>query len=634
MSKLSNILTILVLSLICFDFSAKAIDIPIIVIAPNKSPQSYSTVGSSVSMLNEDTITKSNKFFLGETLNNNLPGMNYFRSGGHGTVSGIQLRGLPKRYSTVYIDGVKMSDPSSSDNSFYFSNIMNTSIKNVEILRGSQSSMYGSGAIGGTINIYTKDGDDENLNKFIISSGSNDNKKLDVSVGEAYEDYSYFLGLSLFNTDGISAMNDEPSTNDDDDYKNTSLISKYKYMFNDNLYFKGNLRYSDSFLKYDEVTSGRTDENNSSNDNELSYGLKFVSDFGKYKNTFSYNYTNIERATKTYTNAEKDYYGYRDSVNLIGEYNFDLDKKLLYGFDHEFDKARFQKDWPTDYLTSDEAIYSQYIDFQFRPFEKIYSTIGFRRDDHTTAGSFNTKRATFSYVLENNSKIRSSFGTGLRFPTLYDYFYGTTVTNKEDLKPEKSKSFDIGYEKYFPSYNANVVLSFFNIEYVDPLEGWQSHGWKVKNADAKIKSKGIEIASDWKLNEFINFDINYNYSDTHDGADCDDPNVGATSCIDESMVRVPRHSWSALLNYSKNSLSQNLNFKYSDEVRDYGNANNSFKDVILKEYYLVNYNLNYKINNNLDFYFNLENIFDENYEQAYMYSTMNRSFNLGIRSIF
>ena len=94
------------------------------------------------------------------------------------------------------------------------------------------------------------------------------------------------------------------------------------------------------------------------------------------------------------------------------------------------------------------------------------------------------------------------------------------------------------------------------------------------------------------------------------------------------------HSWSALLNYSKNRLSQNLNFKYSDEVRDYGNANNSFKDVILKEYYLVNYNLNYKINNNLDFYFNLENIFDENYEQAYMYSTMNRSFNLGIRSIF
>ena len=634
MPKLKDLITIIFFILFCLQQTAWALDIPIIVIAPNKSPKSYSSVGSSVSIIDQETIENSNTFFLGETLNNNLPGMNYFRSGGHGTISGIQLRGLPKRYSTVYIDGVKMSDPSSSDNSFYFSNVMNSSIKNVEILRGSQSSMYGSGAIGGTINIYTKDGEDQNLNKFIVSGGSNDVKNLDVSYGDSYNNHSYYLGLNVFNTDGISAMNDEVSTNDDDGYKNKSIISKYKYIFNDNFYFKGNIRLSDSFLNYDEVTSGRTDKNNSTDDKELTYSLRLISDFGKHKNTLLYNYTDIERATKTYTNSEKDYYGYRDSLNFIGEYNFNLDKKFLYGFDHEFDKARFQKDWPTDYLTSDEAIYSQYADFQFRPSEKVYSTIGLRRDDHTTAGSFNTGRATLTYVLENNSKIRSSFGTGLRFPTLYDYFYGSSVTNKEDLKPEKSKSFDIGYEKYFQNFDANLIVSIFNIEYEDPLEGWQSHGWKVKNADAKIKSKGIEIASDWKFNKFLDFDISYNYNDTYDGADCDDPNVGSTSCIDESMVRVPRHSWSILLNYSKNRLSHNLNFKYSDEVRDYGNANNNFADVILKEYYLANYNVNYNVNRNLDFYFNIENIFNENYEQAYMYSTMDRALNLGIRSKF
>jgi vitamin B12 transporter len=133
-------------------------DVPIIVIAPSKINQSYSTVGTSVTSLNNKEIQENGKFFLGEVLNNNLPGMNYFRSGGYGTVSGVQLRGLPKRYSTVYIDGVKMSDPSSSDNSFYFSNIMTSSIDKVEVLRGSNSSIYGSGAIGGVINIFTKKG--------------------------------------------------------------------------------------------------------------------------------------------------------------------------------------------------------------------------------------------------------------------------------------------------------------------------------------------------------------------------------------------------------------------------------------------------------------------------------------------
>ena len=100
-------------------------NIPVIVITPGKSVQSYSTVGSSVSVLDKKTLENSDEFFLGDILNNSLPGMNYFQSGGNGTTSGIQLRGLPKRYSTVYIDGVKMSDPSSSDNSFYFSSIMN-----------------------------------------------------------------------------------------------------------------------------------------------------------------------------------------------------------------------------------------------------------------------------------------------------------------------------------------------------------------------------------------------------------------------------------------------------------------------------------------------------------------------------
>ena len=144
--------------LLIFPINSYSKEIPVIVIAPNKKPQSLSTVGTSVTILDEEYLNNSTEYFLGDVLSSKTTSANFFQSGGHGTASAIQLRGMPKRYSTVYIDGVKMSDPSSVSNDFDFNNILTSQISRVEILKGNQSSVYGSGAIGGTIHITTKKG--------------------------------------------------------------------------------------------------------------------------------------------------------------------------------------------------------------------------------------------------------------------------------------------------------------------------------------------------------------------------------------------------------------------------------------------------------------------------------------------
>jgi vitamin B12 transporter len=637
---------------IFFNFTyAVAKDIPIIVISAGKTPQSKSTVGSSVSIIDSKTIESSGEYFLGNILDNSVPGMNSFQSGGHGTTQGIQMRGLPKRYSTVYIDGVKMSDPSSNDNSFYMSNIMNSDIERVEILKGSQSSLYGSGAIGGTINIITKKGGKTPTKNINFSSGSNGTTNKNASFGGSKGNSTYYVGLTQFDTDGVSAMNDYEAgaegANDDDAYTNESIITNYGYDLGDGLSFEGSARYSDSRLEYDRVNSGQTDLNDLTDDEELTYTLKLLKDFRQFKNSVNYNYTQIDRSAKAYTNALSHYWGYREALNYLGEYNFNLDQRIVYGADMEIDTAEQQTS--TGNKDNREKVYSQYFDYQFRPMEKLYSTVGFRRDSHTVAGAYTTGRASLAYKLDNSSKIRTSYGTGIMFPTLYQYYVGTAVTDPETLTPEKSKSFDVGYEKVFESMNLTFDITAFKVTYEDALEGWRANtqddgsgSYVVKNTTAGVESKGIELTTLWEPKSDFNLSLSYNYNESYDGADCEDPHKNLTwdnkplrLCIDSQMIRVPRHEVTSGLGYKFNKdLSNKIFIKYSGERRDYGNTNNGFNDVILDDYITINYHLNYKLYNQYNLYLIANNVFDQKYEEAYQYTGMEQDVSFGIKRSF
>ena len=183
-------------------------------------------------VLDEKFLDNSNEYFLGDVLAANTTSANFFQSGGHGTTSAIQLRGLPKRYSTVYIDGVKMSDPSSVSGDYDFNHILTSQISRVEILKGNQSSVYGSGAIGGTINITTKKGKPGLDRSLSYKTGSHGTNNLSFSYSGANEDNNFYIGFERFQTDGISQMvhNEEK-----DRYRNNSLVANYARKFSDNI---------------------------------------------------------------------------------------------------------------------------------------------------------------------------------------------------------------------------------------------------------------------------------------------------------------------------------------------------------------------------------------------------------------
>ena len=249
-------------------------EIPIIVISAGKTVQSYSTVGSQVTIIDSKTIENSSETFLNDLLSNQSQGLNIFQLGGTGTNSGIQMRGLPKRYSTVYIDGVKMSDPSASDNGFYSQGLFKNSIDKIEILKGSQSTLYGNSSVGGTINIFTKKGRLGKHTNYEVNTGNNNTKDFYYSLDGANEKQNYYVGLNYYTTDGISAMNNDNTENDS--YKNKSLTANYGYKISNNNVIRNSINLKNSFLNYDEPTNGRDDAKPSTDDVEAHYNFKFI----------------------------------------------------------------------------------------------------------------------------------------------------------------------------------------------------------------------------------------------------------------------------------------------------------------------------------------------------------------------
>ncbi len=637
MLKLFSIL--LFFSKLLVPFLAQAKDIPIIVIAPSKTNQSYSSVGSQVSVIDSEDIKNSSESFLTDLLNNEVQGMNIFQSGGKGTNTGIQMRGLPKRYSTIYIDGVKMYDPSTPDNSFYAEGLFTDSIERIEILKGSQSSLYGNSAVGGTINIFTKKGRLGNHQNAVVKSGSNNSQDFFYSIDGANEKQNYFVGVNYYKTDGISAMNND---SENDPYENNHLTANYGYNISDNNTIENYLTIKDSYLKYDEPTNGRDDTKNSSDNFEAHYNLKFINTNNKSKNTFNFNKSFSSRMVTKFNSKQQTYEGFKNMITYLGEYNFNLDNKIVYGADLEFFKAKYPTD-PGAYKTHDEEIHSQYFDYQFRPYENIFATIGGRNDRHTLSGDEQSYRITGAYSLGGNSKIRSSYGTGFLFPAIYESGeYGWTNQNGESIHAEKTTSFDIGYETYLDSLNLNFNITYFDILVEDPIMGSNITNFQDNVSGAENKSRGIELATNWTDNKNLNIDFNYTFTKSYAGMDCDKPEKdkwGYTSCLDsghgwleKAMVRVPIHALSSKINYRFNkNLDSTLLLRYKGRTRDYAGSDYSFKDQILDEYFLADLKSSYKLYGNYNLDFSIKNLFDKSYEDAFLYSGTPRTINIGLK---
>ncbi len=585
--------------------SLNSSEIENITIRSTRIPAGAKDIGSSLYIISEDQI-KARGFKDAIDAISSAPGVTSKQNGSFGGVGTIRIRGASSSQTLVLVDGVPVNDSSSPAGGYNFEYLNTSNIQSIEVLKGSQSTLWGSDAIGGVINIYTKQpestsfGASAEIGSFGLKRGSAD-------INFAGSNSRFRVSTSKTSVDGISKADEKDGNSEDDGFESESYSMSVSIDL-DSLILKGSLSYMESQVEYDSYgfATGVQDGDERSNTDEFIGSISAFFDLfdDKLQNSIFISQSDINR--DYYSNGSFSFgaEGKRELIRYQGNIEVNEFNKIAFGLESEESKVD----------VDESTIDGSFLLYEFRPNSKITISTGIRNDDHEGFGSKTTRRISGTFKPSDNLIIRSSWGEGFKVPTIFQSTYfccGATSANSS-IRPETSTSYDFGFELFFNEMNSNFSITYFDQDINDQINFSFGVGG-YENID-KVNSEGFEIALDYQISKLMSLYLNYSYIDSVDGNG-------------SSLFYVAKDSGEAGLIYEpNNSFSGSIIARYNgSESSSYGKIDSWIRFDV---------NGSYKLSGTNELYFRIENLLDEEYQQIFGYGTPERSGFIGLRSKF
>ena len=584
------------------DLSANEVDEIIVKGARIETPAS--NFGSSIFILNSEDIRLRGIRSAIDAISSS-PGVTTKKNGSFGGVGSVRIRGASSSQTLVLVDGVPVNDASSPGGGYNFEYLDTSNIERIEVLRGSQSTLWGSDAIGGVVNIFTKSAEDNSVN-ILSETGSFGLRKINSEFGLVSNFGKFLFLVDDTSLDGISKADRKDGNIEKDGFETNSYSFKGNTEVN-NIEIKGLLSYIKSDVEYDSFgfVTGVQDGDERSITEEFTGNLtiKFNLFGEKLENTFSFNQSDISRDYFTDNNLTFGADGDRKLYRYQGNTGFGKYNKIAFGFEKEESSVSLDK----------LSIDSLFLLYQFQPIKDLVVSAGIRNDDNKGFSSKTTRKIAAAYKISENISIKSSWGEGFKVPTIFQttFFCCGANSANTNIRPEVSTSYDLGFD-----FSLKDKFSFSFIYFKQDVNNQINFSFSLggyENIDF-VESDGFEISSNSKVSETVNLFINYSYIDSIDGNGL-------------RLINIPKDSGELVLTYAPSSkLSGSMALKYNgSEISTYGNLNSWSR---------VDINLFYKLNNFSEIYFRVENLFDEDYQQVFGYGTPDRSGLVGIKVTF
>ncbi|KRB79307.1 TonB-dependent receptor [Sphingomonas sp. Root710] len=597
-----------------------------IVVTAGRSEQKLSEVGKSISVIGIETLEQRQTASVADILRT-MPGVTIQRNGGLGTITSVFIRGAQSEQTVALIDGVKLNDPSSPGGGFSFADLLTDNLERIEVLRGPQSVLWGSQAIGGVVNIITRAPTDSLELRATGEYGSFETGRLSGAVTGRVGPTAISAGAGYLTTDGISVA--EGGTEKDGYHlfgiyiKTNTELSDWASLDMRGFYTRSKVDL-DGFSSSPPFAFGDTGEYQRQNQIVGYGGLNAEMFDGRFKNRIAASFTRIDRDTYDPAAAIVKNFDARGS-NLRFEYQGIADlgiARATFGAEHQQEKLRtldayFLPAGTPAFLSKEKAnLDSVYLDAHAEPIEGLNVGAGVRYDDHNQFGDATTLSADLAYTPNAGSTvIRASYGEGFKAPSLYQ-LYGSF--GFDGLRPEKAKGWDAGITQKLIGDAVEVRATWFQRKTVNQID-FDLGTFTYANI-ARARARGAEVELRITPTSDLLFTANYTYSKAIN-REPTDPNFG------NDLARRPRNVVNVTGDY-RWAFGLSTGATITHVSKSFDNAGNT---SLLGDYVLVDLRAAFPVTGAIELYGRIENLFDERYQTAAGYGQPGRAAYAGIR---
>lgn len=588
--------------------------LPDIVVSANRAPTPAEATGSSVTVVTREDIVADGRPFALDILSTQ-PGVSVSQAGPAGSTSGFAIRGAPQQYVRVSVDGIEISDPSSTQVQASLSGFLLDGVGRIEVLKGSQSALYGGQAVAGVIDISSPRATEDGLQStYLLEGGTYGTARAAYSLAGRNDRGDFALSVAHLRTDGFSAAEEADGNTEPDGYDGTRVSATGTFQATDTLSIFGSAftqHESGDFDGYDPFTFQLVDRDNTYDATTWGARAGFDLATGRLESRVAVSWYDIDRDTDEEDVGASNFTGDRLKIEYLGGYTVSDALLLQFGADWTRETAETTSPYgDTDGDSEVAGVFGQAI---WQPLEALTLTAAVRNDDHSAFGSYPTGRLSAAWAAGPATTLRASVGTGFRAPSLYE-LYSPTYGNP-DLDPEKSVSADVGVEQSFAGGRGQVSATLFLLD-IDNLIDFTT---RYEQVPGTARSRGVELSGSYDLTDDLSVTGSYTYTD-------------AKNASGGRRVRVPLHDLNLGLQATPiERLTAGVEVQYAAGLPD-----EPFGTSVAwrSDYTVVNARVAYALTEAAQVYLRAENLFDEEYQTVEGFSTAGSAVYFGVRGTF